>query len=134
MSGPSIIHSGYWHTPSPDTVSPQPQTQNLHSVPIHLIEVLPSRNSKDFKIISTRESGAIFYKKMMNDENERRRKMFHSPKRVGKKWSSNKETKFHSKCESTSFLSLGHFIFHKIRFWLSSNPSRITIQLGNTGK
>jgi len=24
-------------------------------------------------------------KKMMNDENERRRKMFHSPKRVGKK-------------------------------------------------
>ena len=55
-------------------------------------------------------------------------------KELEKKWSSNKETKFHSKCESTSFLSLGHFIFHKIRFWLSSNPSWITIQLGNTGK
>jgi len=85
MSGPSIIHSGYCHTPSPDIVSPQSQTQNLHSVPIHLIEVLPSRNSKDFKIISARESGAIFSKIMMNDENERRRKMFHNPKRVGKK-------------------------------------------------
>ena len=126
MSGLSIIHSGYWHPPSPDIIPPQSYTQNLHSIPSHPTKGIPIMKLQRWQNQQKRV-GIIFSKKMM-----KRRKVPLSQKSC-KTWSSNKKTKFLSKCESISFLSPGYFIFHKIGIWLSSNPSGIPIRLGNTG-
>ena len=109
--------------------SPRNHTPRISAVyPAIPQKVFISWNSKDFKIISARESGVYSLKKCWKWE----KKSPTLPKSC-KTWSSNKKTKFLSKCESISFLSHGHYTLHKIGIWLSSSPSWITIRLGNTG-
>ena len=81
MSGLSVIYFGYWHSPTPDTIPPQSQTQNLHSVPTHPKRSYHPRTLKKFNVTSAKEYGVIFFKKMMK---ERKEVPYSIPKRVAK--------------------------------------------------
>ena len=89
MSSLSVIHSGYWHPPSPDIIPLQTYTQNLHSVPSYPTKRLPNMKlQKCQNHISKRECG-LFSKKMQKEREEKS----HSPKELQNK-KSNKRTKF----------------------------------------
>ena len=125
MSGLSTTHSGIdihhqipfprYHTPKVSIV-----------YPIIPYKVFSSWNSRIIRIISAKESGDYSLKKE-RVENERRKS--HSPKELQTR-SSNKRLNSLSKCES---IFLHPLTSHKIGIWLSSNPSWITIRLGNIG-
>ena len=111
--------------PLPGTIPPLSYTQSLHTYPVIPCKVFSSWNSKIIRIISAKESGDYFLK---NDENKRRKS--HSPKKSCKQGVWIKDQIPLSKCES---IFLHPWTPHKIRIWLSSNPSWITIRLGNIG-
>ena len=78
MSSLSVIHSGYWHPPSPDIIPLQTYTQNLHSVPSDPTKGLPIMKLQRLLIhISKREWG-LFSKKMLKMREEKS----HSPKEL----------------------------------------------------
>ena len=81
MSGLSITHSACWHPPSPGIISPQPYTQNLHSVPSHPTEGLPIMKLQRCQNHISKRKWGFFSKKMLKIIEEEKS---HSPERVAK--------------------------------------------------
>ena len=102
------------HTPKASTV-----------YPIIPYKVFSSWNSKDIRIIPAKESGDYSLKKelKMREENST------LPKSCKQGVQIKDQIPFPSMSPSPSI----SFTFHKIRIWLSSNPSWITIRLYNIG-
>ena len=111
--------------PPPGTIPPLSYTQSLHTYPVIPCKVFSSWNSKIIRIISAKESGDYSLKKglKMREENSTLPKSFKQGVQI------KDQIPFPSESPSSSIL----LTFHKIGIWLSSNPSWITIQLGNIG-
>ena len=93
--------------------------------PVIPYKVFPSWNSKDVRLISAKESGDYSLKKSL--------KMREENPTLPKSYKQGVQIKDQIPFPIVSPFPSIPLTFHKIRMWLSSNPSWITIRLGNIG-